>query len=75
MLDNDPLKVHSLEIFLTFLNLLLGSGSNKVTKTIVEETIVKPDGSKVTRRSETTSSGGDSGGGSGGASFGGFSVS
>lgn len=46
-----------------------GSGPNAVTKTIVEETIVKPDGSKVTRRSETTTSGGDS---SGGASFGGF---
>lgn len=46
-----------------------GSGPNAVTKTITEETIIKPDGSKVTRRSETTTSGGDSGGAAG---FGGF---
>ena len=51
---------------------LVGSGANAVTKTIVEETIVKPDGSKVTRRSETTTSGGDSGGATGG--FDGFKV-
>ena len=50
----------------------VGSGANAVTKTIVEETIVKPDGSKVTRRSETTTSGGDSGGATGG--FDGFKV-
>ena len=41
-----------------------GSGANAVTKTVVEETIIKPDGSKVTRTKETVTSGGSSSGGS-----------
>ncbi|KAK3593730.1 hypothetical protein CHS0354_013628 [Potamilus streckersoni] len=35
-----------------------GSGPNAVTKTITEETIIKPDGSKVTTKKITTSTGG-----------------
>ena len=35
-----------------------GSGPNAVTKTIVEETIIKSDGTKVTNRKETTTTGG-----------------
>ncbi|KAL3872138.1 hypothetical protein ACJMK2_040089 [Sinanodonta woodiana] len=35
-----------------------GSGPNAVTKTITEETIIKPDGSKVTTKKVTTSTGG-----------------
>ncbi|KAK7473707.1 hypothetical protein BaRGS_00035034, partial [Batillaria attramentaria] len=35
-----------------------GSGPNKVTKTITEETIIKPDGEKIVNRKETTTSGG-----------------
>ena len=38
-----------------------GSGANKVTKTVTEETIIKADGSKVTNRKETVTHG-DSGG-------------
>lgn len=34
-----------------------GSGANKVTKTVVEETIIKADGSKVTNRKETITRG------------------
>ncbi|XP_062571774.1 uncharacterized protein LOC134233787, partial [Saccostrea cucullata] len=34
-----------------------GSGANKITKTIVEETIIKADGSKVTNRKETITHG------------------
>ena len=41
-----------------------GSGANKVTKTVVEETIIKADGSKVTNRKETITRGEQ-----GGASF------
>ncbi|OWF46342.1 uncharacterized protein LOC110455840 isoform X2 [Mizuhopecten yessoensis] len=37
-----------------------GSGANKVTKTVVEETIIKADGSKTTNRKETITTG-DSG--------------
>ena len=38
-----------------------GSGTNKVTKTVVEETIIKADGSKTVNRKETITHG-DSGG-------------
>ncbi|XP_033733310.1 cell wall protein PRY3-like isoform X2 [Pecten maximus] len=34
-----------------------GSGANKVTKTVVEETIIKADGSKTTNRKETITTG------------------
>lgn len=34
-----------------------GSGANKITKTVVEETIIKADGSKVTNRKETVTHG------------------
>ena len=35
-----------------------GSGANKVTKTVVEETIIRADGSKTTNRKETITQGG-----------------
>lgn len=38
-----------------------GVGANKVTKTITEETIIKPDGEKIVNRKETTTSGGAAG--------------
>lgn len=34
-----------------------GSGPNAVTKTVVEETIIKADGSKVTNKTETVTRG------------------
>lgn len=37
-----------------------GSGANKVTKTVVEETIIRADGSKTTNRKETITQGGSS---------------
>ncbi|KAJ8321178.1 hypothetical protein KUTeg_001303 [Tegillarca granosa] len=39
-----------------------GSGPNAVTKTVVEETIIKADGSKVTNKTETVTRGAAGGG-------------
>lgn len=37
-----------------------GSGPNKVTKKVTEETIIKPDGEKIVNRKEEVTSGGSS---------------